>query len=195
MFFSKRSIASFSALTSVVALTSFLAMKSVDNFNFGVKLPDDFPVNNAENVTFTQIDQNGEVKYIMKSNTLVRYENGRSKLDGVNILTYSQSSKKPWKITSAKALIFDENNKVDLSGGVLITRDQDGPSSPPIRVATESGTLYPKKDHVETNKLVTLTQPGSDNIMTGVGLKGDLNPVNLTLLSKVRAYYDDQPKN
>ncbi len=189
MFFSKRSLISSFVLTGVVAITSYLAMKSTESFNIGGKLPNDFQVNEAKNIAFTEIDKDGKVKYILNAEDSVRYADGKADVNQVKLLTYSDNQNNPWHITAKTAEILNDNSKIFLSGGVVITRDAEGKKAPAIKITTESGSVFPKRNYVESNDLVTMTEPGSNNIMTGVGLKGYLNPTNLTLLSNVRTYY------
>jgi LPS export ABC transporter protein LptC len=181
-------------LTGVVAITSYLAMKSTESFNIGGKLPDDFQVNEAKDVVFTQIDKDGKVKYVLHAQDSLRYADGKGDISDVKLLTYSDDQNNPWHITAKKAQILNDNTKIFLSGGVVITRDADGKKVPPIKITTESGSVFPKRNYVESSDLVTMTEPGSNNIMTGVGLKGYLNPTNLTLLSNVRTYYVGNPQ-
>lgn len=53
---------------------------------------------------------------------------------------------------------------------------------------TQSLTVFPKKNLVTTRDFVTIEQPGVK--INAVGLKGDLDSGNITLLSKTRSQYD-----
>ncbi len=190
-FFSKRSIFSTIGLTLVVGVTSWVAIKSAQNYQTESKVPGDFVTNFGKKVQFYQMDDKGDIKYIANATNFTRLENGISKLQRVKLVIYgNDQSQKPWVLTSNLADIANNNTEINLKGDVVLSQVGNGKQSPPIKMTTEQAYVYPKKDTAHTEKPVKITEPGSANIMTGVGMDAKFNPTTVKLLSQVRTYYD-----
>jgi LPS export ABC transporter protein LptC len=190
-FFSKRSIISTISLTLVVGMTSWIAIKSAQNYQTASTVPEDFVTNFGKDVEFSQMDDKGDIKYIANAANFTRLENGISKLQTVKLVIYgNDQSQKPWVLTSNLADIANNNTKINLKGDVILSQAGNGEQSPPIQMTTEQAYVYPKKDTAHTEKPVKIIEPCTENIMTGVGMDAKFNPTTVKLLSQVRTYYD-----
>ena len=189
MFFSKRSIVSVTLLGGAVGITSWLTVKSIEGFIVGGSLPDSFQVNQASQIEVVQLDKKGGRQYVLHASQMTRYADDHADADTVKVLSYATPEAEPWRMQAGKANMDDSNEKLGLSEGVVIKRDRAGKKVPPIKIVTNSGMVYPKINYVKTDQPVVMTQPGSPNMTTGVGLEGYLSPADLTLQSNVRTYY------
>ncbi len=90
----------------------------------------------------------------------------------------------PWKGTSDAAWVNKEGTVMKLQGHVEMHR-QPGDDGKPVDIVTTDLTTWPKDKKMETAALATITQPGS--ILSGIGMRGDLNDKTLELLSDVHS--------
>ena len=95
----------------------------------------------------------------------------------------------PWKGKSDAAWVNQDGSLMKLQGHVEMHRDAGGDRKP-VDVVTRDLTTWPKDKKMETAAPTTITQPGS--ILSGVGMRGDLDAKVLELLSDVHSTL--QPK-
>ncbi|MEO7757840.1 MAG: LPS export ABC transporter periplasmic protein LptC [Dokdonella sp.] len=91
----------------------------------------------------------------------------------------------PWTGKSDAAWVNKDGTLMKLQGHVEMHRQAGGEDDKPIDVVTSELTTYPKDKKMETEAPATITQPGS--ILTGIGMRGDLNTKVLELLSDVHS--------
>jgi lipopolysaccharide export system protein LptC len=91
----------------------------------------------------------------------------------------------PWTGKSDAAWVDKEGTLMKLQGHVEMHRAGVGADDKPIDVVTSDLTTWPKDKKMETAAPATITQPGS--ILTGIGMRGDLNTKVLELLSDVHS--------
>ena len=96
----------------------------------------------------------------------------------------------PWRGTSDAAWVNQDGSLIKLQGHVEMHRAATG-AGRPVDVVTRDLTTWPKDKKMETAAPATITQPGS--ILSGVGMRGDLNTKTLELLSDVHSTL--QPKH
>ena len=94
-----------------------------------------------------------------------------------------------WKGKSDAAWVDKDGTLMKLQGHVEMHREAGGDGKP-VDVVTRDLTTWPKDKKMETAAPATITQPGS--ILSGVGMRGDLNAKVLELLSDVHSTL--QPK-
>ena len=90
----------------------------------------------------------------------------------------------PWTGKSESAWVNKDGSLMKLQGEVEMHRAAAGDDKP-IDVVTRDLTTWPKDKKLETAAPATITQPGS--ILSGVGMRGDLNDKVLELLSDVHS--------
>ncbi|MEO5626158.1 MAG: LPS export ABC transporter periplasmic protein LptC [Dokdonella sp.] len=91
----------------------------------------------------------------------------------------------PWTGKSDAAWVNKDGTLMKLQGHVEMHRQAGGGDDKPIDVETRDLTTWPKDKKMETAAPATITQPGS--ILTGIGMRGDLNSKVLELLSDVHS--------
>lgn len=92
-----------------------------------------------------------------------------------------------WELGAKTAWVSEEGDEVILRGDVLGRSPPDG-SMPDTRIATETLSVYPRRDLAQTDASVRLSQPGLTQ--TGVGMELDTATRNLRLLSQVKTRYE-----
>ena len=189
-FFSKRSIFSAFGMAIIVGGTSILSIESAQNYHSEEERPGNFVTTKGIDVQLYQINSKGRTEYDTHSQSAISLEDGRSKLYKNKLNIYGKGSNIPWVLVSDIAEVSKGNNILNLEQDVNLSRTEDKKlNRPPINIYTSQAYVYPKKNFVETAKPVKITQPGSKNIITGVGMRATLGPVVITIKSKVRGYY------
>ena len=191
IFFSKRAFFSTLGLAVVVSVSSWFVIKSAEQQIARGELPADFIVNTAQNLRYVKTDKNGEIIYLADAQKAQRYQNENALLHKVTITVFNRENhlQKPWQITSEHAEITHQNNNVRMYGKVIMQRQGNGKNAPPIKIESPEVLYDNEKARVSSNKLVTITEPGTQNVTTGVGLIGHTNTGAYELLNHVRSYY------
>jgi len=96
----------------------------------------------------------------------------------------------PWKGKSDSAWVNKDSSVMKLLGHVEMHRQPSGQTRQ-VDVVTRDLTTWPKDKKMETAAPATIAQQGS--ILSGVGMRGDLNEKVLELLSDVHSTL--QPKS
>ncbi|WP_116963021.1 LPS export ABC transporter periplasmic protein LptC [Fastidiosibacter lacustris] len=193
MFFSKRVFFSTIGLSVVVGSSGWLVVKSAQEQISHGELPAHFIENTAEGLRYEKYDQKGWLQYSLYAKQGKRFYNQDAVLSEVNAEFFSKDQNdKPWYITANNADVTNNNNNIRLYGNVIMQRQANGNSSPAIKITTEMIDYDNNKDDLNTDKLVTFTEPGTPNNTVGLGLSGAPKKGNFTLLKNVRSYYAGQ---
>lgn len=88
----------------------------------------------------------------------------------------------PWNGTSESAWISKNGSIMKLDGKVEMHRTS-GPDARPVAIETSDLIAWPKQKRMQTDAATRITQPGS--ILTGIGMRADLDGKQLELLSNV----------
>ncbi len=191
IFFGKRAFVSTVSLAIVVSVSGWFVIKSAEEQVLKGDIPPNFVVNTAENLRYIKTTDKGSIAYIADAKTAKRYQNEDAIMSDVKIRVFNTQdpSQKPWDISSNHAKVTNNNNNAQMYDHVVMQRAGDGINTPPIKIASELVNYDNNKDFINTDKLVTITEPDTDNITTGVGLTGHPNQGDYQLLSNVRSYY------
>lgn len=92
-----------------------------------------------------------------------------------------------WEGSARTGWVDDAGRQVLLEGDVVLAR-QESETVAPMRLQTETLTLYPERDQARTPARVTLVQPGAQ--LQGSGLLVDLERGYYELRARVRGRYD-----
>ncbi len=92
-----------------------------------------------------------------------------------------------WQLAAATGWLSADGDQLRLQGGVS-GHSPAGADIAPTTFRTESLTAFPRRNLVQTDDAVEITQPGLRQ--TGVGMQLDTTTQNLRLLSQVRTRYE-----
>ena len=190
MFISKSAFSSSFILAAFVSVSGWFVIKSLEQQMSQGKLPQHFIINTAKDLHYNKIDGQGELSYSAFAKDATRYMNEDALLTAVNFIFYNKGqAEAPWNITSNHAKTTEKNDKIRLYGKVIIQKYSQHSSLPQVQMTTEQVLYNSASDTLDTEDLVTITEPGTDNITTGTGLLGYPKQGNFSLLSNVRSYY------
>jgi LPS export ABC transporter protein LptC len=189
--FSKYSVASTFVLVFAVGATSIIAMRS-NNFLFKLlEHHSHSPQSIASGITLKQFGPQGALKYHGTAKTGKEYADGSMHLIHTR-MTFYQKKGPPWHTSSDKAIITDNQSKVDLIGHVVLTRPATK-TQHAMKIITTHLMLYPHRHYAYTDAPVTFSQPGTHNITHAIGMEAYSQPQErLYLLSDVRSTFDAQ---
>lgn len=190
MFFSKPALFSSVVLAALVSISGWFVIKSLEQQIRKEKLPQDFIINKAKDLHYNRINDQGELAYSALAKSATRYVNEDALLHQVDVVFYNKGqTEAPWHITSNYAKTTNKNDKIRLYGKVVMEKKRQNHALPEVRVTTEQVLYDSPSDTLNTDDLVTIVEPGTDNITTGIGLLGYPKQGNFSLLSDVRSYY------
>ena len=171
-------------LLSIVVFTIWLII-SANKISIHPNLPDK-PDAFATDIKSVKLNKLGEIDRILISPKIVHYpKNNMSKITKPFAII-NKKDEQPWHITSDRGEALEGTKKIILFGNVKI-RQLPGENSKNITLLTTEITFYPDRSYIETDKPVTIKQPG--NIVKAIGLQADLNTGYIKLLSKVKGQY------
>jgi len=192
MFFSKRSFFSTIGLAMVVTVSGLMVIKSVQKQISQSDLPDDFIIGTSKDLVNSKTNVKGNTVYVAKAKNATLYQNQDSLLSTVNMILYDKNNKlMVWDISSNYAKITNQNNNINLYGNVILLRKESDKKYPDVKIKTESANYYSKKDLLMSARLITITQPGTNNVTTGSGMIASPNKGDYKLLKNVRSYYEN----
>lgn len=90
-----------------------------------------------------------------------------------------------WRGQAASAIVAPKGEELLLSGEVALERGEG--EADPLRLTSETMTLFPESRRMESASWVTIEQPGS--ILRGRGLIADLDADRIQLLADVHATF------
>ena len=140
--------------------------------------------------TMNALDSSGKRTFQVTGPTLARRGDDGSIFVTTPDYVLVDGSGHPWQGKSDAAWVNKEGTLMKLQGHVEMHRAAQGADDRPIDVETRDLTTWPKDKKMETAAPATITQPGS--ILSGIGMRGDLNTKVLELLSDVQSTL--QPK-
>lgn len=92
---------------------------------------------------------------------------------------------RPWRGTSESAWVDKDGEVMKLQGQVEMHRAGSEDAGDPIRITASELTAWPRTGKIASDTPVTITRPGS--ILSGTGMRGDINDKTLELLADVHA--------
>lgn len=141
--------------------------------------------------TFTQYNQQGQVKVMMSAQTIKQYQpSGTIVFEKPFILAYGEN-RTPIHIRANKAIANKSANKIIMSGSVTIHQLKTK-SDPETTIQTSELIVFPKKSQAITNKPVVITRPGM--VIHSAGLTANLKTAQYQLHSNSRVVYQPTHK-
>ena len=135
--------------------------------------------------TMSALDSAGKRTFQVSGPTLARRGEDGSIFVTTPDYNIVDGSGHPWTGKSDAAWVNKDGTLMKLQGQVEMHRQAGGDGDKPIDVVTRDLTTWPKDKKMETAAPATITQPGS--ILSGIGMRGDLNSKVLELLSDVHS--------
>ncbi|MDF2940883.1 MAG: lipopolysaccharide exporter periplasmic protein, partial [Gammaproteobacteria bacterium] len=174
------------ALGMLVSITSWMAIKNSEiPVDTGVVTQTGF----IKKVSLHQTNQAGQIAYIGTVDSITQYSNGNNSFSNLAATSFSQTGSPPWHLTAPDGQTFNNNTQVVLSGNVALYRDA-AKNSRPLRIETESVTIYPQQNYAVTTDPIRIFEPGTKNLTTAVGAEAYFKQQKVTLLSQVNSTYE-----
>jgi len=131
-----------------------------------------------KNGHYQHYGKDGQLSYEVISPRAVHYTDGDHLHINKPTIIAKQEDKKAWVINALKGESYGESHKIELIGNVIATREN-------TQIKTDSLTAFPQQNYLQTNKTVTMHTPTLT--LSGVGMRGDTEHGEITLLSQVQA--------
>ena len=174
-------------LISLVAITGYWVTQhmAVENIASSL-LKSDHMDSYAKKVMATAMDKNGQLAYQFYTPEITHYPNNVTEFSSPHIISYHQSLK-PWTLDAERGKAQEGVDQVFLEGNVKLYKQADNKTRELI-IKTNSITIYPRKEYLETKDTVTLTEPGIH--ITSRGVRAYLKENRVDLLSEAKGQYD-----
>jgi len=174
-------------LISLVALTTWLALR----IEKPVVPPKHsfLPSAIVKGITVKQMNDRGSLYYQLQAQSAIQFDGDLINLESPAGLVYSTAAIKPWHFQSQQGKINQQNTLITLENDVVITHDADK-KLPALTLNTNYLLINTHDKTISTPNPVKLTEPGTGNIVTAVGMTGSLVSHLIKLLSKVNSYYE-----
>lgn len=174
-------------LLLLTGLTSTWVIKhmAVDNIASSL-LKSDHMDSYAKEVVATAMDKNGQLAYQFFTPEITHYPNNVTEFVTPHIISYLQSPK-PWTLDALRGKAEDGVDQVILEGDVKLHKLADSKTRE-LTIKTNSVTIYPRKEYLETKESVTLNEPGIK--ITSRGVRAYLKENRVDLLSEAKGEYN-----
>ncbi|MAZ39316.1 MAG: LPS export ABC transporter periplasmic protein LptC [Legionellales bacterium] len=190
-FFGLRKVFGIAALILLVAYTSWLVKETGISKRTTIDVNKNHPNFFAKNVHSKEFDSNGKLIHILNSPYLLHYPKKDSAvLTKPQFIIYStKNDKAPWFVTANQGKTINGTDIIHLTGNVIIHEPQSK-SNNNLTIKTEALTIYPKRNFAETNKSVSINEPGIT--VHSIGMKVYFKQKRVILLNQARGVYDEQ---
>lgn len=143
----------------------------------------------AEDVTIVNMDTDGKPSSRLSAVKMTHFPTNNITFALQPNLTIFLKNEQPWYITAIHGKSTDGNTMIQLWDNVKFLQPGSH-ETPESTVLTESFTFWPRRKWGETDKPITLLQPGTK--ITAIGLTADTNTGRIDLLKDVRGSYAEQ---
>lgn len=140
----------------------------------------------AEKVTIINMDLEGNPSSHFKATKMIHYPNKNTTLATQPNLVVFIKNEQPWHITAKQGKTIDGDTLVQLWDNVKFVQPASQ-GNPESTILTEKFIFWPHKKIAETDKPITLLQPGTK--VTAIGLIADTTTGQIDLLKDVRGSY------
>ncbi|MGJ3494383.1 lipopolysaccharide exporter periplasmic protein [Piscirickettsia salmonis] len=140
----------------------------------------------ATAITITTFTPKGILRYIITSPTARHFDNNTSIITTPHLTAIAPTGSN-WSVQAQRATV--KNNKVHLSGGVRLHRPKSK-TNQALLLTTATLDFDIDKNLATTTKTVTVSEPGTDNYIQGLGLRANLNKGTVQLLQQVQSHYE-----
>lgn len=143
------------------------------------------------NFVTTQTNATGKLSYILAATEMLHYPDDDSTVLQRPRFTQYTLDKPYTQIEGLRGYVSSSGEQVTLVKNVKVVR-QAFEGKGEMQVLTEKLVIFPKKDLVQTDAPVKITQ-APKTVITGVGMVYDKKAQTVTLLNRVKVHYERPP--
>ena len=140
-----------------------------------------------KNFTATTMDNKGKPAYQIKAQHLEHYPDDDSMKLQHPLFSFYKNNIKTWTAQANEALIIQDNEKIHLTGQVILSQVSPDKNSAPMVLTAEQLTVEPEKNLAHTKTKIKLQK--GDNTIQATGMRADMNKNRIEFLSKTRSHY------
>lgn len=141
-----------------------------------------------ESFIITETGSSGKAETIIAGDTLTHYPADRTAdINRPFVEVRGTEASAHWVLRAKKGILQEQGNIITLVGDVSLERKEND-AQEPIRVETQSLSIYLDKNYVETDQPIEV-KAKSWSINAG-SLQSDLNKDHLTLFKRVQGQYE-----
>lgn len=140
-----------------------------------------------KNFTATTMDNKGKPAYQIKAQHLEHYPDDDSMKLQQPLFSFYKNNIKTWTAQANEALIIQNNEKIYLTGQVILKKVSPDKNSALMILTAEQLTIEPEKNLAYTKTKINLQK--GDNTIQAIGMRADMNKNRIEFLSKTRSHY------
>lgn len=141
-----------------------------------------------ENFTATTMDMEGQLSYKVIAVHLEHYPDDNSMKLQQPVFSFYENNIERWTASANEALIFQETQKIYLTGNVIMNQfPKQKEKTTPIQLTSNQLTIEAKAKIAHTKSKIKLIQ--GNNQIEGVGMRADMNKNKIEFMSKTRSIY------
>jgi lipopolysaccharide export system protein LptC len=131
-----------------------------------------------DNFSFVRMSETGQPRYVISGERLTHRPADNTSLIDKPVVQSMTVDRPRMTITANSAHVNQDQNQIDLTGNVDITRP-GGKTTQPLRIRTEALTVLPDEDIAKTDKPIEMKLGASS--VTGVGMVANNATQQMTL--------------
>lgn len=139
-----------------------------------------------KNFTATTMDNKGSPAYQIKAQHLEHYPDDDSMKLQQPLFSFYDSNIKAWTAQANEAVIIQNNEKIYLTGQVILKQLSSENGAPMVLTAKQL-TIEPEKNIVHTKTKIKLQK--GENTIQATGMRADMSKNRIEFLSKTRSHY------
>lgn len=141
-----------------------------------------------ENFTATTTNVEGKLAYKVSGTYLEHYPDDNSLKLIQAVFSFYENERINWTVRANEAVIFQDSQKVYLSGNVVMDQFPDQKENKrPLQLTTEQLFIDMKKEIASTKSKIKFTQAA--NRIQGIGMNADMKKNKIEFMSQVRSRY------
>ena len=144
------------------------------------------PDYSVEQFNLVTMQASGIPSYRLQAESLLHFPSDKWSDLTVPRMQFYQQNTVNWQVSANKGRVYDEGEKVLLSGNVILTRPAES-GNEAMQVHTETLLVYTDSQTAETKVLARLEAETQQ--LKGVGMQTDIKKGNIKFLSDVEGVY------
>lgn len=140
-----------------------------------------------KNFTATTMNRKGKPAYQVKAQHLEHYPDDDSMKLQHPLFSFYKNNIKTWTAQANEVLIIQNNEKIYLTGQVILKKVSPDKNIAPMILTTEQLTIEPEKNLAYTKIKINLQK--GDNTIQATGMRADMSKNRIEFLSRTRSHY------